>query len=756
MDYFLDCLFTKAYSEGNNLIIEGYASTEDVDSVGDIVLTSSAKFAIEKMMSKYMENPVLLFQHGKDKEYGYRSVGHIADYKIDSKGLWVKAVMSSADDVKPLVTRAIEKDLRAFSIGFVKKQAMKLKDGTTVITDWQLKEISIVSIPCNENTLFNVAKNFELNENEIKNQKEISKMTEFNEKLQEKFNQLYMDHADMKARNSMLEREKQILEDVIAKKSYKSTEEKNDIEQTLKNWNAEKDELKTKMEELQTELKEYKEKGLSFIPNSPATKESEVVNKAFDIAVFEAKRIPFEEMEARFQMKMLEGDNTRRGKDSFEYTDVDVVKSYLADSGVQFDPNNVKHQEFVEKAITTSTGIMAETMVDYNPIAMADSRTPLLNLIPKKMMSSKDYKWYQETGLPTSAFDADGFTPTLTDPTFVAKTSTLKIQYCGTQVNDFAEKVAGVSMLAVANRAVDKSLDFSSEWALIHGNATADTNCFNGITYYVNGSSAQFVDKNGTAVTIKIVNDLVGKFMENVASNSSDGKRPNVLLVDTRMFTAWKNLLESKFTGTAITSTITVGGIVYNAIMHDNLMILESDSLRDYTHTAPTFSASAVAGGTLVDDEYFVRVSAVTKNGESTAGTETSATTSGSNNTVRLAVTKQTGDLYYKVYMGLTTGHTNLVWIQTVARSAGAGTQNIDVSAPPSYKYEKCLDDANNTKILAIKVGGESGYEMGFNERKTFVKLAKTGNHERFYKRNYETAQLKNENCVAELLVDLA
>jgi HK97 family phage prohead protease len=753
MDYFLDCLFTKAYSEGNNLIIEGYASTEDVDSVGDIVLTSSAKSAIEKMMVVYMKNPVLLFQHGKDKDFGYKSIGHIEDYRIDSKGLWVKAIMSSSDDVKPIVTRILEKDLRGFSIGFVKKKAMKLKEGITVITDYQLKEISVVSIPCNENTLFNVAKNFELNETEIKNQKEISKMADFNEELQKKYFELYTENANTKAEHAMLIREKQALEKQLEKKAYENEEHKNDIEQTLKNWTAEKVSMESKLETLEKALNEFKEKGLNFVPNAPSTKESEVVTKAFENACFDIERTPYYEMEKAFITKMTEVKNKSR----FDYNAEIVIKSYMEDLGVSFDVNNVKHKEFVEKTIASTASINREATVDFEPLKMADSRVPLLAMIPKKLQNSKQYKWYQQTALPTAVHATEGFTPTLTNGTYGSKTADLKIQYAGSQVNDFAEKVAGTSMLALESRAVDHALDINTHWTLIHGNDSADTYAFDGLTTYLVNSSSQFEDKNGTAVTIDILDDMIGRFKELVAGSSTEGKMPNAILVDTRMFTKIKKLLRAVYAGSvAPASVITVNGIRYNVIDHDGVLIVECDDLRDYGHTAPSFSASAVAGGTLVDDEYFVRVSAVTANGESTAGTETSATTSGSNNTLRLAVTKQTGDLYYKVYIGLTTGHTNLVWVQTTERSSGAGTQNIDVSAPPSYKYEKSLDDVNNSKIIATRIGGEMGLEMGYNEMKTFVKLAKTGDHERFYKRNYHHAILKNEYAVCEYLVDLA
>lgn len=742
----IDCIMQKAYKQGENLIIEGYASTEDVDSVGDVVLTASARTAIEKAMIKYMSNPVVLFQHGRDKDIGYRSIGHVEDYKIDAKGLWVKVLISSADDVKPIRTRIDEKDLRAFSIGFVKKKASRV-NGVNVITDIDLKEISVVSVPCNENTLFSVVKMFENEKLQEKLEME----------LQEKFNKLYMEFCEIKAEKSLNETEKKYLQEQLDKKAYENAEHKADMEKTIKNWESEKAELETKTAELEAKIKEYEEKGLKFKADAPSTKESEIVTKAFENAMFDIERTPYYDMEESFIRKMTEGTDTTRGKDKFVYNKEMVVKSFLEDKGVSYEPTNVKHRELVEKAIASTASINRESTVEFEPLKMADSRAPLLALIPKRKMDTKNHKWYQQTAIPTAIYESEGFTPTLTNGTYGSKNADLKIQYSGSQVNDFAEKVAGISMLAQESRAVDMALDLNTHLNIIFGDATANAKTFNGITTYLVNDSAQFTDKNGTALTLDLIDDLCGTFMELVAGSSTEGKRPTVYLCDTRAFTKIKKLLRALYVGGVIQSTMVINGFRYNMIDQDGIMFVECDDLRDYGHTAPSVVASAVAGGSLADDQRFFRVSAVTKNGESTASTEVNATTATTDNTTRLAVTVQAGDLYYRVYYGLTTGHTNLKWIQNVlVTGTVGGTQNIDITTEPSAKYEKCLDDANNSKLIALKIGGNMGLEMGFNEMKTFVKLAKTGDHERFYKRNYENAVLKNEYAVAELLCDLA
>ena len=69
-----------------DLFIEGYASTESVDRSNELVLTSSARPAIEQAMKTYENNPVILYEHRPD-----RPCGRMVDWNIDEKGLFTPA-----------------------------------------------------------------------------------------------------------------------------------------------------------------------------------------------------------------------------------------------------------------------------------------------------------------------------------------------------------------------------------------------------------------------------------------------------------------------------------------------------------------------------------------------------------------------------------------------------------------------------------------------------------------------------------------
>lgn len=132
------------------IVVTGYASTTDVDRQGDVV----ASTAWRSGMSNYLKNPIILAYHDHSKP-----VGRMVEHKVDEKGLWIKArISNAATDIFNLVRDEI---LTAFSIGFkiVDAEYDQTKDIFTV-KELELHEISVVSVPANQNTLFSLSKSF--------------------------------------------------------------------------------------------------------------------------------------------------------------------------------------------------------------------------------------------------------------------------------------------------------------------------------------------------------------------------------------------------------------------------------------------------------------------------------------------------------------------------------------------------------------------------------------------------------------------
>ena len=150
---FLNSSFIKSTATDGktaNITIEGYASTTDIDRQGDVVPVS----VWEKGIQNYLKNPVILAYHDHSEP-----VGRMVEHKIDAKGLWIKARISSAASVFDLVKDGV---LTAFSIGFrIVDAEYNSAAELFVVKELELHEISVVSVPANQNTLFSLSKAFD-------------------------------------------------------------------------------------------------------------------------------------------------------------------------------------------------------------------------------------------------------------------------------------------------------------------------------------------------------------------------------------------------------------------------------------------------------------------------------------------------------------------------------------------------------------------------------------------------------------------
>jgi HK97 family phage prohead protease len=151
-DFWVDSSFeVKAVGEdSNSVIISGYASTVSKDRSGDVVLATA--WEKDTALGNYLKNPIVLFGHNHDEP-----IGKMVDYKLDEYGLQVDIEVFDVDQrVYKLVKGGA---LSTFSIGFrLKDYKFDEHSDTFLITELELFEISIVSVPCNQDCTFELAK----------------------------------------------------------------------------------------------------------------------------------------------------------------------------------------------------------------------------------------------------------------------------------------------------------------------------------------------------------------------------------------------------------------------------------------------------------------------------------------------------------------------------------------------------------------------------------------------------------------------
>ena len=158
--FYLNSAFeAKSFKKGSkSLRIAGYANTTTKDRSGDVVTAE----AWAKGVENFRKNPVMLYQHKHDCP-----IGKIDSIAVDKKGIYVEGSVSEAAE-KTLGVQTLIRDgaLKSFSVGFrVKDGRYDRENDSMLITEVELLEISVVSVPCNQESLFSVRKSFETNEN---------------------------------------------------------------------------------------------------------------------------------------------------------------------------------------------------------------------------------------------------------------------------------------------------------------------------------------------------------------------------------------------------------------------------------------------------------------------------------------------------------------------------------------------------------------------------------------------------------------
>lgn len=151
--FYLSNLFEKTASkeedDEESIFISGYASVNSPDRVGDVIPSK----AWDEGMTNYLKNPVVLTFHNHSNP-----CGRVTEHKVDEKGLWVKARISSASNIYNLVKDGI---VTAFSVGFKINDAEYKPDiDIFIIKALELMEISVVSVPMHQDTLFSLSKSF--------------------------------------------------------------------------------------------------------------------------------------------------------------------------------------------------------------------------------------------------------------------------------------------------------------------------------------------------------------------------------------------------------------------------------------------------------------------------------------------------------------------------------------------------------------------------------------------------------------------
>lgn len=154
-EFRVDVPFTKQLSASKgDLVISGYASTWGIDRDGECIHPEAFDGSLEAYLTN---NPIMLWQHDQDCPFG-----SVTKAETDDTGLYIEAVIPKPADNEPdwlhlAYNKMAQGIVRTFSIGGYMTLMWDSELESPVIVKVELCEISVVSIPANETSIFTVA-----------------------------------------------------------------------------------------------------------------------------------------------------------------------------------------------------------------------------------------------------------------------------------------------------------------------------------------------------------------------------------------------------------------------------------------------------------------------------------------------------------------------------------------------------------------------------------------------------------------------
>lgn len=141
--------------EEEERIIEGYSNTKNIDRYNEIILPN----AFRESLKRFIKTGVILTDHDAKKP-----IGRPKKAAIDKEGLWLRSLIEKGvqyiDEAWILIQKQLKK---SYSVGFRVldtewKEVEGFKDKIRHITKLDLYEVSVVTIPANIQSVFNVVK----------------------------------------------------------------------------------------------------------------------------------------------------------------------------------------------------------------------------------------------------------------------------------------------------------------------------------------------------------------------------------------------------------------------------------------------------------------------------------------------------------------------------------------------------------------------------------------------------------------------
>lgn len=328
--------------------------------------------------------------------------------------------------------------------------------------------------------------------------------------------------------------------------------------------------------------------------------------------------------------------------------------------------------------------------------------SPELAMVEPEFDNQKFHEFNRLTALPNigGAIGEGATTPTR-NSTYARATVQMKVIRRKGAVTNFLQDASAKYIDASATEMENHLLAHSHDMCnyMVWGNADANPFEYSGLDTFVTTNRIREVAAGVAIASLSTLDEMIDRNLD----RQGNGHR-KAFMMSNRMLSRISQLLTNVrlnqgVIGSGLTQVDVNGG--WRLAAYRDIPIIATSSMRPTSTMGVVATATAAVGGTIPDDEYFVRVAAVTKDGEQTASAEVSQVTAGGGtSTLTLSWAANTEAYRYKIYVGLVAGTTPLRHVIPGFTYDANGTPT--VSTTYTVNGKTVTSDANGNVIQVV------------------------------------------------------
>lgn len=386
----------------------------------------------------------------------------------------------------------------------------------------------------------------------------------------------------------------------------------------------------------------------------------------------------------------------------------------------QFNRLGAVRKSLIRKSLDSATGV-GEALVPEKLEAIITNTivrlSPELAVIEPEYDAQKFHEFNRLTSLPAAGgAQGEGATTPITNSTYARQSVQLKVIRRRGSVTNFLQDASRNYIDAAAaemeNHLVAHIYDLNTY--NLWGNAVANQYSHSGLDTFITTEREHFASADAVPTNLNFLDDMIDA---NLRRQGAPHKKaflmsPEMQSKVTQLITVGNGGIARINRDATDTETVEIEG-GWRLFHYRGIPIIPTSAMAPQQTMTTVTTSTATSGGTVPADDYFFYVAPITYNGEEEASTVASQTTTGTTSTVTLSWTAFPGALYYKIYVGESTGPFNAAPTRIIAATAfdsvgtiGAATTGYTFTSNPLTRDSSVTASQNTNDHPYVAEGG--------------------------------------------------